>query len=347
VIAAVHAVKRKQGRTRPRLPTTAADGARDTGSWSRRCRGVTVKGRCPRGLGAEEPGSLIAARQPLGDLCPVGRARCSAGRPSSSAITYHTSSLSVCQSTRGTSRSAWRARRTVRPAAAGSGGCSRRAAGQPQGATVLERGDLAEQLTDQAVDVELLRMGGAAVERVLLLSEQARRWWALVGCLHQQPQLHVGVGRVAQQCSASNTASRAVSCSGFGGGPEASMMVLAEGRTTVDECAQEVSGRVAPASGPVGVRVGPAGRPCHPRTLGRAQRVDGQRAPAQLLATAAPHSSPWLPEDYAQHFRQAARSSVCNAGCARRVRGERAWWITGHSNHTWWHVPTRSVTLRR
>jgi transposase len=31
-----------------------------------------------------------------------------------------------------------------------------------------------------------------------------------------------------------------------------------------------------------------------------------QRSPAQLLATAAPHSSPWLPEDYMQNFRQAA-----------------------------------------
>jgi transposase len=30
------------------------------------------------------------------------------------------------------------------------------------------------------------------------------------------------------------------------------------------------------------------------------------RSPAQLLATAAPHSSPWLPEGYVQHFRQAA-----------------------------------------
>jgi transposase len=30
------------------------------------------------------------------------------------------------------------------------------------------------------------------------------------------------------------------------------------------------------------------------------------RSPAQLLATAAPASSPWLPEDYVQNFRQAA-----------------------------------------
>jgi transposase len=30
------------------------------------------------------------------------------------------------------------------------------------------------------------------------------------------------------------------------------------------------------------------------------------RSPAQLLATAAPHSSPWLPEGYMQNFRQAA-----------------------------------------
>ncbi len=31
-----------------------------------------------------------------------------------------------------------------------------------------------------------------------------------------------------------------------------------------------------------------------------------QRSPAQLLATAAPHSSPWLPDDYGQNYRQAA-----------------------------------------
>ncbi len=31
-----------------------------------------------------------------------------------------------------------------------------------------------------------------------------------------------------------------------------------------------------------------------------------QRSPAQLLATAAPHSSPWLPEGYGQNYRQAA-----------------------------------------
>ena len=31
-----------------------------------------------------------------------------------------------------------------------------------------------------------------------------------------------------------------------------------------------------------------------------------QRSPTQLLATAAPHSSPWLPEGYMQNFRQAA-----------------------------------------
>jgi transposase len=30
------------------------------------------------------------------------------------------------------------------------------------------------------------------------------------------------------------------------------------------------------------------------------------RTPAQMLATAAPHSSPWLPADYVQNFRQAA-----------------------------------------
>jgi transposase len=30
------------------------------------------------------------------------------------------------------------------------------------------------------------------------------------------------------------------------------------------------------------------------------------RTPAQMLATATPHSSPWLPEDYVRNFRQAA-----------------------------------------
>jgi hypothetical protein len=34
--------------------------------------------------------------------------------------------------------------------------------------------------------------------------------------------------------------------------------------------------------------------------------VFGRRTPAQLLATAAPHSSPWLPADHMQNFRQAA-----------------------------------------
>jgi hypothetical protein len=31
-----------------------------------------------------------------------------------------------------------------------------------------------------------------------------------------------------------------------------------------------------------------------------------QRSPAQMLATATPHSSPWLPEGYMQNFSQAA-----------------------------------------
>jgi len=30
------------------------------------------------------------------------------------------------------------------------------------------------------------------------------------------------------------------------------------------------------------------------------------RSPAQMLATAAPHSSPWLPEGYVQNFKEAA-----------------------------------------
>jgi hypothetical protein len=42
---------------------------------------------------------------------------------------------------------------------------------------------------------------------------------------------------------------------------------------------------------------------------GRVRQVHAffrDRIDAQNLATAAPHSSPWLPEDYMQNFRQAA-----------------------------------------
>jgi transposase len=42
---------------------------------------------------------------------------------------------------------------------------------------------------------------------------------------------------------------------------------------------------------------------------GRVRQVHAffrQRPTAQMLATAAPHSSPWLPADYVQNFRQAA-----------------------------------------
>jgi transposase len=42
---------------------------------------------------------------------------------------------------------------------------------------------------------------------------------------------------------------------------------------------------------------------------GRVRQVHAffrQRTRAEMLAKAAPHSSPWLPEDYVQHFRQAA-----------------------------------------
>jgi hypothetical protein len=42
---------------------------------------------------------------------------------------------------------------------------------------------------------------------------------------------------------------------------------------------------------------------------GRVRQVHAffrQRTTAQMLATAAPHSSPWVPEGYVQHFRQAA-----------------------------------------
>jgi transposase len=46
-----------------------------------------------------------------------------------------------------------------------------------------------------------------------------------------------------------------------------------------------------------------------PTIQGRVRQVHAffrARSPAQTLATAAPHSSPWLPEDYMQNFRQAA-----------------------------------------
>jgi transposase len=42
---------------------------------------------------------------------------------------------------------------------------------------------------------------------------------------------------------------------------------------------------------------------------GRVRQVHAffrQRSPTQLLATAAPHSSPWLPEGYVQNFWEAA-----------------------------------------
>ena len=42
---------------------------------------------------------------------------------------------------------------------------------------------------------------------------------------------------------------------------------------------------------------------------GRVRQVHAffrQRSPTQLLATAAPHSSPWLPEGYMQNFWEAA-----------------------------------------
>jgi transposase len=44
-------------------------------------------------------------------------------------------------------------------------------------------------------------------------------------------------------------------------------------------------------------------------TQGRVRQVHAyfrQRSPTQMLATAAPHSSPWLPKGYVQNFRQAA-----------------------------------------
>jgi hypothetical protein len=44
-------------------------------------------------------------------------------------------------------------------------------------------------------------------------------------------------------------------------------------------------------------------------TQGRVRQVHAffrQRTTAQVLATAAPHSSPWLPQRYVQTFRQAA-----------------------------------------
>jgi transposase len=46
-----------------------------------------------------------------------------------------------------------------------------------------------------------------------------------------------------------------------------------------------------------------------PTMAGRIRQVHAffrQRSPAQLLVTAAPHSSPWLPDGYGQNFREAA-----------------------------------------
>ena len=36
------------------------------------------------------------------------------------------------------------------------------------------------------------------------------------------------------------------------------------------------------------------------------------RAPAEILATAAPHSSPWLPDGYIQNLRQAAKGMTAS-----------------------------------
>jgi hypothetical protein len=48
--------------------------------------------------------------------------------------------------------------------------------------------------------------------------------------------------------------------------------------------------------------------PPTPTMAGRIRQVHTffQRSPAQLLVTAAPHSSPWLPDRYGQNFREAA-----------------------------------------
>jgi hypothetical protein len=46
-----------------------------------------------------------------------------------------------------------------------------------------------------------------------------------------------------------------------------------------------------------------------PTMAGRIRQVHAflrQRSPTQLLVTAAPHSSPWLPDQYGQNFREAA-----------------------------------------
>src|SRR5919108_87673 len=48
--------------------------------------------------------------------------------------------------------------------------------------------------------------------------------------------------------------------------------------------------------------------------IGQVHAFFGWSSPAQLLATAAPTSSPWLPQGYAQNFRRAAeRPTRCNA----------------------------------
>jgi len=49
-----------------------------------------------------------------------------------------------------------------------------------------------------------------------------------------------------------------------------------------------------------------------------------ERTPAQMLATAAPHSSPWLPEGYMQNFKEAAYRATSNSGSGAAVPERRA-----------------------
>jgi hypothetical protein len=59
---------------------------------------------------------------------------------------------------------------------------------------------------------------------------------------------------------------------------------------------------------------------------GRVRQVHAffrDRTPVQMLATAAPHSSPWIPENYLQHFRQAALAFRQFGSVSARVRS--AW----------------------
>ena len=61
-----------------------------------------------------------------------------------------------------------------------------------------------------------------------------------------------------------------------------------------------------------------------PAMAGRIRQVHAffrQPSPAQLLVTAAPHSSPWLPNEYEQNNREAAQSRRSCRPCGDVVDG--------------------------